>query len=530
MPSLARLKYLLEDRRIALPLLLLLIFATYAQSIGFEFVYDDIALIVTDKLIRSPENIPSILMQEFKLSAENTGYYRPLVPVIDTLVYMVFGASPIWFHFLNIVSHLIVTVLVYFLALRVLSSAAGALFAAAIFGLHPINTETVAFVSSKNNIICGIFVLSSFILFLSSRQRGAKEGRYLLAASSLFLFLGTLSKEFALMIPFALFAFEFLNGRLRHRRDLLAYIPLVVVVAVYLALRALVLRDSPGASFALETIHVRMAAMLDVLVSYLRLSFIPVSQRALYTFKLIPGPLTAVSGILLALVIYAAFSHRWRGVAGFPAAWFFLFLMPVMNIIMVSGSPMADRYLYIPVIGAALFSGAIYERLGSRGLASAVAMFVLVSFVVLTLMRIPVWKDNDALYSHMIETESMHWKGWYNLGMIRYEQGDHKEARRLWDISESLIPEMRRMRYELGLKYEREGQYEKAEAEFRKVIFAKETSEAYLHLGNVLMKQGKTAGAEKSYKRALEIDPSCTECMYNLRQIENIKSGEKGVN
>ncbi len=530
MPSPASLKHMLEDRRIALPLLLLLTFAVYAQSIGFEFVYDDNSRIVTNELIRSPENIPSMVMQEDRSSAKSTGYYRPLIPVIDTLAYMAFGARPSGFHFLSITYHLIATALVYFLALRVLSSAAGALFAAAIFGLHPINTEAVAFVTAKNNVICGIFVLGASLCFMRFRQRGTKEGRYMLAASSILLFLGALSKEFALMTPFALFAFERISGRLRHRRDLLAYIPLVVVVAVYLALRALVLRDSQGAGFALETLHVRLYAMLDVLVSYLRLSFIPVSQRALYTFKLIPGPLTAVSAVFLAALVYASFSRRWRGVAGFPAAWFFLFLMPVMNILPVSGSPMAERSLYIPVIGAALFMGALYERHGSRRGASAVAMLVLASFAVLTLMRIPVWKDNDALYSHMIATESMHWKGWYSLGMIRFQQGDHKEARRLWDISESLIPEMRRMRYELGLKYEGQGQYEKAEAEFRKVLFAKETSEAYLHLGNVLMGQGRAAGAEQAFKKALKIDPSCTECMYNLRQAEKAISEGKGKN
>ena len=503
-----RLKQVFVDRRIALAILLVAVFAIYAQSLGYQFVHDDNPLIKDNKLIRSPSNIPSMVVAEDKLNVTSTGYYRPLIPVIDTIAYMAGGANPAWFHLLSIFYHMVAVVLVYFLSLRLTGSGAGALLAAALFGLHPVNTETVAFVSAKNNIISSIFILGSILCFLRHRDKKAQGGWYALAASTGLLFLGILSKEFAIMVPFALMAYERLSGRLRSRRDLAAYIPLVVVLVVYLGMRAFVLRGSEGAVFSPETFHIRMASMLDVLLAYIRLTLVPVGQRALYTFELVPGPLTVVSGIILAVLIWASFSPRWRGLAGVPVAWFFLFLMPVMNIIPVSGAPMAERFMYIPLIGAVLFAGALYSRMEASKWSQPVALFVLACFAILTFMRIPVWKNDEVLYTHMTETESMSWKSWYSLAVAKYKQGDYEEAERLWGLSEKFIPEMQVMRNKLGLRYERQGKLKMAETEFRKVLLARELPDDYFNLANVLLKQGKIAGAEKAYARAIELDPS----------------------
>ena len=164
---LTRLKHIFKDRRMALAVLLSIIFAVYAQSLFHEFVYDDIPLIRDNQLIRSPANIPSMFFNEDLLDDFSTGYYRPVIPVIDTMAYMVAGASPAWFHLLSILYHLAATALVFFLALRLTGSQAGALFAAAIFGLHPVNTESVAFISAKNNAICSIgFIYREGVLWI----------------------------------------------------------------------------------------------------------------------------------------------------------------------------------------------------------------------------------------------------------------------------------------------------------------------------------------------------------------------------
>lgn len=178
--------------------------------------------------------------------------------------------------------------------------------------------------------------------------------------------MGALSKEFALMTPFVLLALEGLNGRLGKWRDMLAYIPLVALALVYLVMRAYVLGEYQGAGFHPESLHIRMAAMAGVLLTYLRLALVPVRLNAFYSFELEPGPFTIVYLVLLAVLLYAAFSPRLRRLTGFPMAWFLLFLMPVMNILPVSGSPMAERYMYIPLIGAVLLAGALYSRFEAR--------------------------------------------------------------------------------------------------------------------------------------------------------------------
>ncbi|HEB02218.1 MAG TPA: tetratricopeptide repeat protein, partial [Nitrospirae bacterium] len=575
------------------------VFIVYAQGLTHDFVYDDIPLIAENELIRSPANIPSMFFQEDMLDEFSTGYYRPLIPAMDALAYAVFGASPAWFHFLNIVYHLVATALVYFLALRVLGSLPGALFAAGLFGLHPANAEAVAWVTGKNNVLSGIFTLASVLCFLRYRDRGRGGA---LAASAGLLFLGTLSKEFALMTPFALLTYERLEGRIHWKlgqwRCLLAYAPLFAVVLVYLGMRSYALAGTQGVGFHLESLHIRMAAMADVLVTYLRLTFIPVKLNAFYSFELEPGPFTFLSAAGLAVLLLAAFSPRSRRLAGFPAAWFFLFLMPVMNIIPVSGSPMAERYMYLSLVGPALFCGALYARHGGRRSVPWVAACVVAIFAALTLMRVPIWKSDETLYTHMMESSPDAYKGWYNLGVTMYEQGRYDEARVFWERTVKVRPDMFTARHNLGVLYEKTGDYAKAEEEYRLVLAAKEMPKVYANLGNALRKQGRSAEARDAYRsairmdpagtgpyimlselyegegrndlalevleeamksapgesepynrtgtilggmgmykeagiyfrKALEVKPSCTQCRFNLKQIESVLSGVKGEN
>ena len=595
---LTRLKNMSTDQHKALAALLLIIFAVYAQGLAHEFVYDDIPLVRDNQLIRSPGNIPSMFFMEDVLDIETSGYYRPLIQMMDTFAYMAFGASPAWFHLMSILYHMACVGLLYFFMLRLTGSGAAALIAAAFFGLHPVNTESVAFISGKNNAICGIFILASMLCFLRFRKQDASGSKKFLAASAGLLLLGTLSKEFALMTPFVLMAMERIGGGLRRRRELVAYIPLLIVVAVYLGMRSYVLGSGHGGSMEMDTLHTRMLAMLDVLISYLRLSFFPVGQSALYEFMLVPGALTWVSGIVLAAIIFLALSPRWRGLAGVPVAWFFLFIMPVMNIFPISGSPMAERYLYIPGMGVALFAGALYLRHEGRKWTRAVGAMVLVSFAVLTFMRIPVWKNDEVLYTHMTEAGAESYKGWYNLGVTKYEQGDLAEARRLWELTIRVKPDMFTVYNNLGVIYEETGDFVKAEAAYRKVLSAKQMPEVYMNLANALIGQGRHAEAvdacqsaidmdpsqvgpymvlsgmyesagrkdkamevlrqamknaprefgpynragtilggmgmyaeaREYFTKALEIDPACRECRYNLKQIDRVLSGVKGKN
>ena len=512
MSSLAsRLKEVSGNSRFAMAALLLAVFIVYAQGLTHDFVYDDIPLIAENELIRSPANIPAMFFQEDMLDEFSTGYYRPLIPVMDALAYAAFGASPAWFHLLSIFYHMVAVVLVYFLALRITGSPVGALMAGAFFGLHPVNAEAVAFVAGKNSAICGIFTLASVILFLRYREN---RSRGILAASCAMLFLGTLSKEFALMTPFALLAYERLEGRIHWKlgqwRCLLAYAPLFVVVLVYLGMRSYVLAGTQGVGFHPESLHIRMAAMAGVLLTYLRLALVPVRLNAFYSFELEPGPFTIVYLVLLAVLLYAAFSSRLRRLTGFPMAWFLLFLMPVMNILPVSGSPMAERFMYIPVMGMALFAGSVYSRYESRRISRYVAISVLLSFAILTFVRVPVWKSEEVLYTHMMESSPDAYKGWYNLGVTMYEQGRYDEARVLWERTVKVRPDMFTARHILGVLYEKTGDYSKAENIYRLLLAEKEMPEVYSNLGNALRKQGRSAEALDAYRSAIRMDPTGT--------------------
>jgi tetratricopeptide (TPR) repeat protein len=513
-----------------LPCLLTLVLLVYAQTLSYDLVYDDLPLIADSDLISSLSNIPKMFLVEDMLDGFNTGYYRPLISVLDSFVYAAFGASPMVFHLISVLYHLAVTALLYFLALRLLGSPAGALVTCAFFALHPVNVESVAFVSAKNNMICAIFSLGAMLLFLKHRDSAGPKGSILLAASAAVLFMGTLSKEFALMTPFVLLSYEWIAGRLKKKSDLIAYIPMLAVVALYLLMRSYVLSDSVGGGLAVSTMHLRLASMGDLLASYLRLSFFPFELTALYDFKLVPDLFSVISALGVLVLLWASFFTPSRWFLAIPVSWFLLYLAPVMNLLPIGGAPMAERYMYLPLMGVTLFTGALFSRYKEKRFAQIVSLIIIVIFALLSFARMPVWKTDEALYTHMASATPQSYKGWYNLGVINYERGDLEKAGKLWEETLKVRPDMYTVHNNLGVLYERAGKYELAEEKYRLILSIKKMAEVYINLANSIAKQGRTDEAEENYREAIKMDPaSIGPYMYISRMYETAGQKEKAI-
>ncbi len=492
----------MQKRRWILPAAaLLLCFLAYMQALGYEFVYDDVPLIVENPAIRDIRNIPSMFMEEDIVDEVKTGYYRPVIPLIDAINYQLWGASSAGFHLASVLYHLAAVGLVFFLSLRLLGDPASAFVASLFFGLHPVNTEAVTFISGKNNVICAIFILSSFLGFLKYRDGGRPIW---LVFSTAFFFMGLLSKEFAVMLPFLMLASERMKGKLRGK-DLAAYAPYAAAASVYLLLRGIVLQGMVGKSLQLDTMGSRLLGMADVLFVYIRLVFVPLGQKALYGADLTPSAGTVLSALVLGGVLWAVLRWRSKFWVSFSALWFFIFLLPVSNIVPVSGAAMAERYLYVSLAGAGVFVGGVYRALPWRRSAGAVFAAFLVALAVLTVLRNPVWRDDGSLYADMIKTTPASYKGYYNLGNMMYRQGKYDEAARLWNKALEVKPDMFAVHNNLGVIYEKSGDYALAEKHFRAVLSVRTMPEVYVNLGNVLKEQGRDEEAGEAYRRAIRL-------------------------
>lgn len=478
----------------------------YAQTLSFQFVYDDVPLIVENPLIKNVSNVPLFFSQEDFLDGSHTGYYRPLIPFFYLADYLVWGLNPFGYHLTNLLLHLCVVALVFSFARRIFDAPVGAFWTSLFFGLHPANTEAVTFITGRNNVICAVFILLSVLSYLKYRDAG---GRGWFALSLVSFFLGLLAKEFALFVPIMLVSLDVVQRRIR-RRDAWIYPTFLLPLMAYLLMRAAVLNDALGVRLTIGELPRRMFDAVGIMASYLRLSVFPIGQKALYAIQSIPVYQTALAlaGIIvILLVLYRQRHHRWLMIA---SVWYFLFLLPVLNIIPLSGSPMAERYLYVPLIGMAVgFGGMMAATPGERTMAPLrlFALLFLAGFALLTVIRNPVWKNDESLYGDMIRTTPSSYKGYYNLGEVRYKQGDRDGAKQLWEKVLEVRPDMMAVHNNLGVLYEETGDYGRAEAHYRAVLNVRSMSEVVRNLGNVLAKQGRHAEAEESYQRAILLEP-----------------------
>jgi Tfp pilus assembly protein PilF len=474
-------------------------FTAYIQALGYGFVYDDFPLIVDNALLRDFSNLPELLHMEDKIGDYDTGYYRPLVYFIDLLMYQAFGPRPFIFHLMSIFYHLIVVALAFLLIKRVVGSWGAAFVGSLFVALHPVNTESVTFISGKNNIQCAVLILVTLFLYL--RYRDTERLKWA-SLSALFYMLALLTKEFALFLPFVLLA-HFILTRQARRKDVLSFVISLALVAGYFALRSTVI-SGMGFELALPDLPLRVFNSFEVLANYMRLTVLPLGQKAVHTFR--PGSLPVIlSGLLAtsALMIIAWRKRREEWIV-LSVFWYLGFLAPVSNVIPLRGAPMAERSMYIALIGAGIAAGGLYERYlaGRRG--RIVVAAALVCLAILTVMRNPLWKDNRTLYTHMMVASPESYKGFYNLGNLYFGEGENEKASQMWETALKKKPDMIAVYNNLGVAYERSGDYSKAELYYRKLLDGHSNSTVHTNLAKVLVKQGRLEEARESFDDAIE--------------------------
>ncbi|MGE5326310.1 MAG: glycosyltransferase family 39 protein, partial [Deltaproteobacteria bacterium] len=181
-------------------------FAVYARTLSFQFVFDDRPWLVENPALHSWKYLPDYFTKHVwagVYTSDVGNYYRPVFMLWMRLNVWLFGADPGGYHLVVVLLHVLATLLVYGLGRRISGDRALALAAAAIFGLHPVHIESVAWILGSTDSLAAVFLLSSFLCWDRSRDSVAHRGRWLAASWALFA-IGLLAKETALLFPLLL--------------------------------------------------------------------------------------------------------------------------------------------------------------------------------------------------------------------------------------------------------------------------------------------------------------------------------------
>jgi len=564
--------------------LFLLVLLVYSPSFTYDFVYDDFTFIVDNRAIQDWSNIPAYFTDPgtFHNNPDNTATtaWRPLRNISYLLDYKLFGLNPGGWHLHNILLHGLVTLLVF----RLLATAAKTALPnspiktifiyswilAAAWALHPVNLEIAAWVKSRDDLLATLFGLISLLLFL--RLHG-KRGKLLLFASTCFLTLALLSKESVVLLPvisaglYILLPADSWRNRIKNHRFLVGFTLQCAVTLAYLVIRHLLLGKTSQSGYLAGTFSHTIATMTMAGVRYLQLIFWPFWPTYQTTdYKSFPLATTwlnlrvLLSTLTLLLAGGAALYYGKRNRLALAGALFTLLaFLPVMNIIPMM-QILAERFLYLPLIGVAMLLVAGLLSLSGRfpqqqTRLTLVLVSVMTLLAVTTLLRLPTWKNSYELYVSARNNQPDSPLATNNLAYFLWREGRPVEAIRAVDqflarhpgeqklmimrasiylaednttaAKEALDDYERRyatnaeiqfMRSDLALRQER---YEEAAKNLKLILqHNPKDSHAWYNLAFVQVKSGETTAARQSAQTALQVFPNLTEAKQLLKQLE----------
>src|SRR5579864_2004361 len=430
--------------------LFLLSFLAYANTLFGSFVYDDGYQIVENPYAHSFRYLPKIFsttVWSFQGAQGPTNYFRPMMTFGYLLLYQIAGAVPFSFHLANIVLHALVVLLVFFI-LRRLSGERIALVAAGLFALHPIHTESVAWIAAVTDLELAFFYLLAFLLFLRLEEPDSGLGTKMAMCASLALAL--LSKEQAITLPVLATLFEHFYRKDREttsiRQKYSRYAPLWATVVLYLAVRGYLLGGvaSIAARPGVSWYEIGLSA-ITLTGSYLWKLLWPAHLSAFYVFHKSShlsdrGVLLGLLGIFLCAGLFVLLCRHVR-IMSFALVLLFLPLGPVLNARWMSAAVFAERYLYVPSIGfcwllawAAVSLWRAQRPMFLRPLARGVpALLVAVAlpYGIQTVERNRDWRSEEVLFKKTLEQGDASLIR-NNLGALYFNRSDMDGAEQEW--------------------------------------------------------------------------------------------------
>lgn len=389
-----------------LGLLLLFAAAIYAQTLDFGFLtnWDDTIYVTQNRSI-----------QEFSLRAVITqfsttyqGNYAPLQMLSYMLDHAVWGLNPAGYHLSNLLLHAANGCLFYLLATAISNSRLAGLFAAAIFIAHPVQVETVAWISQRKTLLAMLFFLAAFLLYRQSRlDERRQKFLYLLSLGAFIAAL--LAKSAAVVLPLCLLFHDLLC----HDRQPVRWQRLLPFgVIAFCAAVATIMTQSPELAGGRSGYHggspyATLLTMLPVTIRYLGMLLWPTQLSAVYLPEIKTAPDLVVAGSTALLAGFAAAAGvlcRRKSIFCFWLLLFFTGLLPVCQLVPLV-TLMNDRYLYFPLLGAAGLAGQAIALLTARRparryLAGVIMLLTIVALSIGAYRRAAVWRDSVSLWQN----------------------------------------------------------------------------------------------------------------------------------
>ena len=534
---------------------------SYANSLQNEFVFDDILVIVENPGIRGVEKLPRLLGMETGMLS-----YRPMRMVSYALDYTLNeklwhyignysgpekGLNPLGYHISNIVFHILTSLLVFLIVFRLAKNFRVALFATAIFALHPVHTDSVTYLSGRRDILCTLFYLAGFYSFIRYRQ---SRKLTLIIATFIFYIFSLGSKEMGVTLPAIFFCHDLIQNLSIKRetidrtyfKELFTASKKSIIQSRYLYsllflgavsfsyFKVFVKSPSYQTAFYGDSLFITFLTVSRIFVHYLKLLIFPINLNGDYSLNAFPlstslfEPSSFLSILLLMGVAYLVLWLLGRNkLMAFGVIWFFVALLPVSHIF-PHHELMAEHYLYLPSVGFCLVTALLFENFFKEGKyvipLSTCFMIIVILFSVRIVDRNRDWRDRLTFWEKTLKTAPQCARAYVNLSEIYVDAGKINEALESAKKALTIRPNHIEGRNNLGTIYARQGLFDEAIAEFKRALVLRPRyAKAHLNLGLSYFNTGEKDKAISEYEQALAVNPYYAEAHNNLGVVYSSK-------
>jgi tetratricopeptide (TPR) repeat protein len=525
--------------------LILITFAAFWQVRNNEFINLDDDLYVTDNVYVSKGlTFHSIF---WALTSVYRGHWHPITWLSHMFDYDLYGLNSSGHHLTNLIFHIANALLLFILFHRMTSAPWRSGFLAALFALHPLHVESVAWVAERKDVLSAFFWMLAIWAYVYYVEK-PKLNRYLFVV--LCFLLALMSKPVAVTLPFALLLLDFwplrrlrlgiidnglnpsiskfmnaVHRRVVFSRLVLEKIPLFLLAAVLSLVTVLAHRGSGAvSSIGGVSLEARIGNALVSYVKYIEKMIWPDRLAVLYPHPIIL-PLWKVAGAVLMLAMISVLvilAGRKRPYYIMGWLWYLGTLLPTIGLVQAGVQGMADRFTYIPMIG--LFIMVVYGisdivrewRCSKVVLTISGAVWLLI-LMVSTVNQVQLWRNSVTLFNHTLKVTVNNSLIENNLGVTLARQGKDYDAAVHYKKALEINPRYSDAHYNLAALLVRQGKDQEAMVHFVEALRAKPNSaEAHNDLGVFLTKHGKIQEAIFHFLEAIRINPNYGGAYFNL--------------
>lgn len=510
---------------VSLAFIVLLGFAVYSSSFGGEFIWDDIAFVRDNELIKSWANAGKIFTVDSAKSLAPGGgavrynFYRPLHILSLMADYSLWKLNTFGYHLTNVIFHVLAAIALFWLVMIIFKDRLLASLTACLFVVHPVHTEAVAFISGRADPMSLAFLLFAFVFYIKCQKTGSPA--FMIPAIVAYA-LAILSRETSAILPVLLLLYHVTSKK---KIKLAPYLSIAVITLAHIIFRVSMAKHLlsadrvPSIAGAIE----RMPGFFVAVTKYLSILFMPFGLHMEYgnpsfTFM---NP-KALFGLVLTFFLLAEAIRRRKenGLIFFSVIFFYIALLPSSNIYPI-GAYMAEHWLYLPSIGFFLLLAyglkSLLKKENLRILGIIVTALLLIFYSGLTFKQNSYWNKLIPFYERTLSYNEKSPRLLNNLGVAYQHDEEYEKAIDAYRKAILTDPDYLETFANLGTAYHDVKDYDRAIAAFKKEIEINPTyPKSYNNLGAVYNDTGEYGKAIEAYRKAIELRPGQMEMLFNL--------------